>query len=89
MAKASYFLANVISTNGEKKLDFFAAAAMQAWTKFSLPFRLNRIKHSTIDSVLPLHKVASGSILSIPKIFSLDDAEIYWQHCLERWTEAW
>ena len=33
--------------------------------------------HSTIDRFLASHPVAPGSILGIPKIFSLDVAEIY------------
>ena len=44
---------------------------------------------STMDSVLTSHPVALGLILSVPKNFCLDVAEIYWQHCLEKWTEAW
>ena len=44
--------------------------------------------HSTIGSALALHPVAPGSILGIPKNFSLDVEEIYWQHCIEQWTEA-
>ena len=32
---------------------------------------------STMDSVLASHPVATGSILGIPKIISLDAAEIY------------
>ena len=45
--------------------------------------------HSTMDSILALHQVAPGEILSISKNFSLDVAEIYWQHFLEQWTEVW
>ena len=33
--------------------------------------------HSTTDSVLAPHPVAPGSILGVPKKFSLDVAEIY------------
>ena len=44
---------------------------------------------STIDSILALHPAALGLNLSIPKNFSLDVGEIYWRHCLEKWTEAW
>ena len=33
--------------------------------------------HSIVDSVLSLNPMAQGSILGIPKNFSLDDAEIY------------
>ena len=33
--------------------------------------------HSTMDSVLASHPAAPGSILGVPKKFSLDVAEIY------------
>ena len=36
-----------------------------------------------------VHPAALGLILGIPKNFSLDVAEIYWQHCSELWTESW
>ena len=40
-----------------------------------------------MDSILISHPAAPGLILSIPKNFSLDVAEIYWHHCLEQWTQ--
>ena len=36
--------------------------------------------HNTMDSVLPMHPAALGLILGIPKKYSLDVSEIYWQH---------
>ena len=42
-----------------------------------------------MDSILISHPAAPGLILSIPKNFSLDVAEIYWHHCLEQWTQDW
>ena len=44
--------------------------------------------HGTMDIVLPWHKATPGSILGVLDNFSLDVAEMYWQHCLEQWTEA-
>ena len=41
-----------------------------------------------MDRVLASHPAALGSILGIPKIFSIDAAEIYRWHCLEQLTEA-
>ena len=38
--------------------------------------------------IVASHKAAPGSILGIPKNFSLDVAEIYCRRCLEQWTEA-
>ena len=38
-----------------------------------------------MDSALAAHPAALCSILGIPKNFSLDVAETYWQHCLEQW----
>ena len=44
---------------------------------------------SNIDSILASHPAPLGTILSIPKNFSLDVDEIYWRHFLEKWPEAW
>ena len=44
---------------------------------------------STKDSILALLPAAPGMILGVPKNFSLDIAEIYWQHCLEQAAGAW
>ena len=43
---------------------------------------------STMDRFLALHPAAPGSILDIPKNFSLGVAVIYSHHCSEQWTEA-
>ena len=42
---------------------------------------------STMDSVLPSHPVALGSILGILDNFSHDVAKIYCEHCLEQWLD--
>ena len=44
--------------------------------------------HRRVDSVLALHLLVPGLILSVPKIFSPDVADIYGRHCLEEWTVA-
>ena len=41
-----------------------------------------------MDRVLASHPAALGSILGIPKIFSIDVVEMYRWHCLEQCIEA-
>ena len=42
-----------------------------------------------VANILASNPAAPGSILGIPKNFSLDVAESYCRHCLEQWSEAW
>ena len=45
--------------------------------KYRLSLGGGGLRHSTMDSLLASHPAAPGSILSVPKNFALDVAEIY------------
>ena len=50
---------------------------------------LGRLHSTEVASHPTLSRPAArGLILGIPMNISCDVADIYWQHCLEMWTEA-